>query len=423
MKNRFMKTVQFLEGLQIMPKTMPGLQKIKKALEQTDWYSQINPEKVIVVAGTNGKGSTCAILEALLQDAGQEVGFYSSPHLVSTVERIRLNGENISEENFVKVFEECESLIRGCDLSHFEALTLMAGHYYFSPKWNQNLDYVIFEVGLGGTYDATNAFPHRFSVITALGFDHVNILGKTLPEIAKNKFGIVHQDNLVIYRKLDSELFSLRDEVFKKTHSRGLEVEPAQFTVHQENHRLIYNLKTKWGNTNLALQGARGAENAMAALTCFAALGFDPAQHLTALENVKWAGRMQLIDWPGAPCPVYLSGDHNPQGIQSLIEILENMRWKRLHVLIGIGIDKNADEILSALMGLHNMQLHLTVTPFKGRYLDQYPEAFASQALVKNENPVIALQQVCEKAEAGDLILITGSLYLVGEILKARTEN
>lgn len=418
MKNKYLKTVQFLEGLQIMPKTMPGLDKIKKALTQTDWYGEIDPEKVIVVAGTNGKGSTCAMLEALLLDANQSVGFYSSPHLVSTTERIRTNGESISEENFVKVFEQCETLIKDCELSHFEALTLMAGHFYFSKNWNQKLDYIIFEVGLGGTYDATNAFPHRYSVITPLSIDHSNILGKTLPEIAKNKFGIIQSQNTVIHQHLEGDVQNLFQFFLKQTDSHGIEVSKGSFELSQISNETEYILNSKWGAAKLSLLGQRAVENALTALTTMAALGFDPSLYLKSLSQVNWPGRMQKIKWPGAGCPVYLSGDHNPQGIQSLVEILKNFSWENLFLVIGIGVDKEADEMLSELLKLKNSQLYLTVTPFKGRLLDQYPETITAKAQFKNENPVITLQKAAEAASEKDLIVVTGSLYLVGEILK-----
>lgn len=418
MKNKYLKTVQFLESLQIMPKAMPGLHKIKKAFEQTEWYASIDPEKVIVVAGTNGKGSTCAMLEALLKEARQKVGFYSSPHLVNTTERIRLNGESISEENFVKIFEECEHLIRLCQLSHFEALTLMAGHYYFSESWNQKIDYVIFEVGLGGTYDATNAFPHRFSVITSLGIDHSHILGKSLSDIAINKFGIIQSNNTVIYQVFPSEIKTLLTDVLKSTHSQGHEVELSSLQVKKDLQTPQYILKSKWGETFLSLLGKRAGENASNALTVMAALGFDPSLYLKALNQVEWQGRMQKIEWPGAGCPVYLSGDHNPQGVESLLEILKDFSWNRIHLVIGVGADKDANEIFQTLSQLKNLNLYLTVTPFKGRYLDQYPEDVLQKSIFQNENPIIALQKAAEEASTEDLIVVTGSLYLVGEILK-----
>ncbi|MEQ1723805.1 MAG: hypothetical protein ABL930_11560, partial [Pseudobdellovibrio sp.] len=225
MSYTYEQVVNYLEGLQIMPKSMPGLEKIKLALAETDWYADINPNKVVVVSGTNGKGTTCAALESLLLDAKQKVGFYSSPHLVSTTERIRLNGASITESEFLKVFEQCLILIKKFELSHFEALTLMAGHYFFSSQWSLRLDFAIFEVGLGGTFDATNAFPHKFCGITKLGLDHVNILGDNIVEIAKNKFGIVSKKSIVVHHKLPIEVIDLKQQVQKITNSNWVEAE------------------------------------------------------------------------------------------------------------------------------------------------------------------------------------------------------
>ncbi len=423
MKTRYDQVVEFLESLQIMPKTMPGLQKIQKALQQTNWFSASDPEKVIVVAGTNGKGSTCAMLEALLLHAHQKVGFYSSPHLVSTNERIRLNGESISESDFIQLFEKCEEIIRSCELSHFEALTFMAGHYYFSEDWNHNLDYVILEVGLGGTYDATNAFAHRYSVITPIDFDHTNILGKTLAEIAPNKWGIVQKDNTVVYQPVAEEISAMVHQILALTNSKGIEVEAAVIDIQKHENDPNYILKSKWGETFLSMKGARAGQNAMTALTSFAALGFDPSLHLKALNTVNWRGRMQKIDWPGMACPVYLSGDHNPHGIQSLIEILKDYSWSTLHVMVGIGYDKDADEMLSGLTKLSNAKLYLTETPFKGLRTSQYPIQFINLATLKNENPILLLQAIADQAGATDLVIVTGSLYLVGEILKMRPDS
>ena len=397
---------------------MPGLEKIKRALVKTPWYQNLDPQKIIVVAGTNGKGSTCAMLESLLLEADQRVGFYSSPHLISTTERIRFNGAAITEDNFVQVFHECEELIKNCELSHFEALTLMAGQFYFSDNWKLQLDYVIFEVGLGGTYDATNAFPHAYSVITTLGLDHTNILGNTLAEVAQNKFGIVQAGNTVIHQPLHPSLKHLKEDVEEETNSQWYEVPEATYSVIRHSREPEYRIKTMWGQANLALPGERAAQNAMAALYTFEKLGFSPILYMHALADTNWPGRMQKTFWPHIAAPVYLSGDHNPDGIKSLLNILNDFSWNNLHIIVGIGIDKNADDMLAELVQLKNCHLHLTVTPFKGRKLSEYPEKYLAIAKSKNENPIEILNSLKDQTTKEDMILITGSLYLVGEFLK-----
>jgi dihydrofolate synthase / folylpolyglutamate synthase len=420
--NSYLETVQFLESLQIMPKSMPGLEKIKRALVITDWYEKIDPGKVIVVAGTNGKGSTCAILESLLLEANQKVGFYSSPHLVSTTERIRSEGKSISENDFVQLFKECEQIIRICELSHFEALTLMAGHYYFSKTWNKNLDFIIFEVGLGGTYDATNAFPHHVSVITALGLDHTNILGDSIQEVAKNKFGIIQNNNAVIHHELPLEIRELIQMYERQTESTWIKADAAQIEI-KKGKSPEYYLFYGGVKTRLNILGPRGAQNAMTALKVFEHLGFDPAKALPALGKVTWPGRMQKIDWPGIKAPCYLSGDHNPQGIKSLVEILKDFQWDRLHILAGIGVDKKAEEMLSELSELKNAKFYLTETPFKGLQLNAYPKKYLDMAAIKDKNPIKALNEMRAVVAENDLVIVTGSLYLVGEVLKFSLEN
>ena len=417
----YSEVVKKLEALQIMPKTMPGLEKIKKSLVQTDWYAQLDANKIIVVAGTNGKGSTSAALEALLLEAGQNVGFYSSPHLVSTTERIRVNGKPISEELFVELFLSCESLIQSCELSHFEALTLMMGDYFFNSKWKQELDYAILEVGLGGLYDATNAFPHKFNVITKLGLDHINILGSTLPEIAKNKFGIVGKKSIVVHQPLQEELYDLKMQYQKETNSNWVEVPKVHWEVKKNRQEPKYVVHYESEKFEINLLGERAVENVMTAITTFEVLGFLPTGHTQALNKVQWQGRMQKSDWPSIKAPVYLSGDHNQQGVESLIKILKDFNYQNLHLVVGIGVDKDADTMLDALLGLDNVKIYLTETPFKGRKIEDYPASAVAKSVFHSADLKTVLDVVGKSAIEEDLCVVTGSLYLVGQFLGYKT--
>lgn len=411
----YVEVVSYLESLSIMPKTMPGLDKVKKALAETDWYQKIDPEKVIIVAGTNGKGTTCACLERLLISAKQQVGFYSSPHLVETTERIRTNGVKISKEVFVNTFDKLKSLIDKYELTHFEALTLMTGDIFFAQN---KLDYAIFEVGLGGTFDATNAYPHVTSVITSLSLDHTNILGNSLLDVAKNKFGIVQNHNQVIHTIFPSELIPLKKLTEEKTQSNWFAALPYSMEVEKTDQEPNYILKSNWGSAYLSLLGNRAVENANLALTIFFKLGFDPKKHMASLAHVYWPGRMQKITWPNALCPIYLSGDHNPAGMQSLIEILNNFRYNQLHLIVGIGVDKDAEEMLGVLLKLDHIKLYLTETPFKGRKLSSYSERFLQAAKDQDVDAIALLNRVSIAAKPDDLIIVTGSLYLVGKVLQ-----
>lgn len=432
---RFLQIVQRLEALGIMPKTAPGLDKIKRALVKKDWYLKINPKKVIVVAGTNGKGSTCAILEALLHHAGKRVGFYSSPHLIKTTERIRLQGKQISESLFCDAFSANEALIKEFQLSHFESLTLIAADIFFSKKFTDELDFVILEVGLGGTFDATNAFDHHWSVITKLGLDHVDILGSTLKEIASNKFGIIRPHSVVVHHPLDESLRDLVRDVRDSTQSTWIPAKSGskkQPDVRHGSEELeVFN--THWGPAQLSLIGSRAIENAMTALTLFEQLGLDPKKHLEALQNVSWPGRLQKVFLPKFGFSVLLSGDHNEQGIDSLIETLRDRYLDHevslesgpriFHFIVGIGQDKKCEPMLEKLFGFDEgrSKIYLTETPFKGRKLENYPEKMRAAAAFSHQDINVILKLISEsgRLKDSDVVIITGSLYLVGDVLKS----
>lgn len=413
----FAEVVAFLESLQIMPKTMPGLQKMQAAFADTDWFSQIDPGRIIIVAGTNGKGTTCAALESLLVTANQNVGFYSSPHLVSTTERIRINTEDISEKNFVALFMRCRQLIEKHGLTHFESLTLMAAEHFFGPNRPCELDFAIFEVGLGGEFDATNALPHKYCIITKIGLDHTNILGHTIQDIAHAKFGVVGRKNIVVHHKLPEEVLPQMAEVRKRTNSNWVEAEqavlavstgsPPRYFVERDDLRIAVNVL-----------GKRGGENISSAITMFHVLGFDLRSSFSGLNTIKWGGRMQQIDASFLPCPLYVSGDHNEQGIDSLIDILRDFKRERLHVVVGIGIDKDADIMLEKLFALPDTKVYLTETPFKGRKIGDYSEVFLKKASAAHPDCREILYAVAQNASAADLCVVTGSLYLAGAVMK-----
>ncbi len=415
-----------LEKLSVMPKEMPGIDKIRRALADTDWFQKIDAKKVIVIAGTNGKGSTCAILEALLTAAGQSVAFYSSPHLIDTTERIRVNRRQITKEHFMQLHQKNSERIAKFELTHFEALTLMAADYFFSESWGHQLDFAIFEVGLGGAFDATNAIPHATSVVTSLSLDHTAILGSNLQAIAKNKFGIVQKGNVVVHHPLPLEVRPLQKEIQLQTESiwyNSVAVLVETVPSHLMGAAPGYFLQTPWGRAEINLLGQRAGENAATALTVFETLGFSPKPYLHALNQIEWQGRMQRVRWPGLPAALYVSGDHNPDGVNSLLRLLTDFQWEKIHVIAGIGKDKDSSEMLEQLTSLKNCNLYLTETPFKGLALAEYPEKFKNLAKLLNADSASILNQLVQTVSEKDLVLVTGSLYLVGDVLKKIATN
>ena len=415
---RFQQIVNYLEARTMMPTRPPSLESTKTALLKSGLFQKLDPAKNIIVAGTNGKGTVCATLSRLLHSAGTRVGLYTSPHLVYTTERIRIAEQEISKEQFVAAFDAVFTWIEKENLTHFEALTLIAAWIFYSGVLSIPVEYAIWEVGLGGRFDATNAIPHQHCGITRLGLDHQNLLGDSLTAIAAEKFGVVSKGNTVVFSPMETCLEPLKSEVIRKTNSTWV----AAAKIESINSHAV---RTPWGQAELALVGDRAAENTATALSLFAQLGFDPSKHLGALSQVQWPGRFQRLTCStlSCACPIYLSGDHNPQGIESLLSILQRMAWNTLHIVIGIAHDKDATQMLQKLSELKSVKLYLTETPYKTRPLAEYPRIWREKAVTENPDVMDLLRTLGTQAQADDLIIVTGSLYLVGKVLAAAPER
>lgn len=420
--NAFAEALQDLERRGVMPLRVPSLGPTREALARLGLFERIDPRRVILVAGTNGKGSTSKTLETLLLDAGRRTGLYVSPHLVDYRERISVGGQSVTPEDFVQAWQAVATATSDLMLSHFEMLTVMAAWIFFAGVVGEPVQDAIFEVGLGGIWDATNAIPHRTAVICRLGLDHQDLLGSSIVEIARNKFGIVSQDAVVIHLPLPEEVQSLKTETERVTDSRWIEASGAEARVDASGRIPRFFLNSRWGQTEISLPGLRGAENMNLALHAFEALGQDPASHLHALAHVVWPARMQRLEVADAPCPVYLSGDHNPQGIESLLEILGHFKYERLRLVVGVGTKKDLDGILAPLLARPSTDLWLTRASFQGRSREQYG-SWLQRSHGFFENPLRALSAALRGASAEDLCVITGSLYLAGDVLKLLAER
>lgn len=376
--------------------------RAKKAFELTNIH--VDPSKIILVAGTNGKGSTSAMLAHLLRSASKRVGLYTSPHLVKINERINL-AEDITNDEFVESFEYAHSL--GLELSHFEYLTIMACHHFFIRN---HVDYAIFEVGCGGLYDATNAIPHNTCVITKIGFDHEDLLGHTIEAIAGNKFGIIDRSgstkqkviHMPFNNKSVEELATKYDAIFVKS---------CDFEMHVSDQN-EFSLETKYGRAKLALPGRRACENAALALTAFCELGYNPSTYMDSLHDVKWPGRMSSIKLFGKT--VFVSGDHNDQGIDSLLDILKTCSYENIHIVVGIAKDKAYEDMLNKLAQVRNSRVYLTETTCKPRLIEDYGE-WLSKCTAYDKDWINLIKTI--DASSNDMILITGSLYLVGSAM------
>lgn len=386
---------------------------VSRALAALGLMDRIDASRVVVVAGTNGKGSTCAFLEALLRGAGQDVLLFTSPHLERITERLR-RGSEISESDWLRSWLRIRPTVLELGLTRFQALTVLAIEW----GWRDNPPtWAVLEIGIGGLLDPVNAIPHHWNCVTSLGRDHEAQLGGTLASIARNKLGIVTPGSTLVFapfpEEAEHELAELpaRIGAFRQRACPEWSVEVLPASLNQDPGWI---LESPWGKARLGLPGSRAGQNAMLALTLFEELGFDPSLQLAALEGTRWPGRMERLDVPGIQAPIYLSGDHNPQGMESLLELLRFYPRQRLRVLAALARDKDPEAVLGPLLSLPDAEVTLTQTPFKGIDPSLLPLSVRSKA-VRLESDLEKAWDICLKsAKPGDLILVTGSLYLVG---------
>ena len=425
----YFKTLQEVQDIisqgPLIPKSPPSLNRTKGAFNSLP-IKELSSQKNILVAGTNGKGTTAKTLQILLTEDGKYVGLFTSPYLMSICESIQINGEPISEHLFIECFHHIFDMYKKWNLSYFETLTLMASYLFFTNRLLPPVEYAIFEVGMGGLWDATNVIPHNISIITQIGYDHQHLLGDTLEDIAKNKLGIVHKNNHHVIGSSafdeNPKLHQLKQKTIQET--KAIWHHSDQYTYQTEilhgkpkGFISIYDQRQE-----MNLLGQRAAENSAMALKCYEVLGFDPKKALKSLKKVKWEGRMHRESLSFCKCPVYFSGDHNQQGVKSLIAILSDLSYQNIYFLVGISQMKNPKDILPDLLNIKNSRTYLTTAQFKGRTKKDYVQ-WLNQVNGYIENPIKALHQVCHQCQKDDLMVVTGSLYLIGELMSYTRNN
>lgn len=392
---------------------------------------------VIHVAGTNGKGSTVAFLRALLEAAGLSVHVYTSPHLVRFHERIRLGQKNgtgqlVAEATLVDAFERCERANEGAPITVFE-MTTAAAFLLFAEH---PADILLLEVGLGGEFDATNVIDTvKASVITPISIDHAEYLGNTIDEIAAAKAGIIKANTPVIVARQN---FSAAEALIERKAARlgaPLFVAGQDFDAHREDGRLIY--RDEAGLLDLPLPrliGAHQINNAATAIATLRASGFDFSHEVyeRGMRRVEWPARMQPLTRGSLAALVpqgselWLDGGHNPEGGQVIAEAfkaLQHLESKPLHLIVGMLATKDARAFLDAFSSQAET-LHAIPIPSQkvARTPDEICDLARSVGLnaEKADDAASAIKALIA-AQNGkpSRILITGSLYLAGEILAA----
>ncbi|ALF11692.1 bifunctional folylpolyglutamate synthase/dihydrofolate synthase [Parageobacillus thermoglucosidasius] len=408
---------------------------IKPGLERMEWMMEKlgHPERrvrAIHVAGTNGKGSTVSYLRHILQAAGYSVGTFTSPYVEKFNERISVNGRPIRDKEIVELVraiqplaEELETTELGAP-TEFEVITAMM-FYYFGKKNIQ--DVVIIEAGLGGRFDSTNVIYPILSIITNIGYDHMNILGETLEKIALEKAGIIKSGVPVITAVNQPEAWAViagkAKSLKAKTYRLGEDFSIVQHEANEDGERFsVETVFSQYPDLNITMFGAHQVQNAAVAVMaadylrmCYSFL-IEKEHIYEGLEKAKWIGRFERIS--NKPL-IIIDGAHNAEGIRSLVDTVRlHYPNKDVHVLFAALADKPLEQMIPPLAGIAKT---ITFTSF------DFPRAASAEQLAALcDHPDKAcitdwerwLKEKRKQKRSDDLFLITGSLYFIAEVRK-----
>ncbi|HKD18539.1 MAG TPA: Mur ligase family protein [Thermoanaerobaculia bacterium] len=375
----------------------------------------------VLVAGTNGKGSTAATLDAIVGAAGLSAGLYTSPHLERVNERIRIRGEDIGDGELDAELREvfaAADLSPAIPLTYFEAMTAAA----FTAFVRRSLDLAVLEVGLGGRYDATNVAPAVLSVVTSISLDHVEDLGGTIAAIAFEKAGVFRGGRPVLVASRRLEALAVFEDVARQTgatlHRLGEEI-----SIGIEESSVLgtrFSLATPAGRYDLAmpLAGMHQVENAAAAVRAAELLSplirIDLAAVARGVASVRWPGRLERFYVRGRT--VLVDGCHNADGARALAEFLAESDLEA-DLVFGAMADKDVETMGRALapavgrirfVRASDSPRAATPEELRRRFAPGRPDACASESLAAALEELLA-------ASAADPIIVAGSLYLVGE--------
>ncbi len=417
-QNAYQKSLDYLYSLEKFGMIF-GLTQVERILDAVG-----NPHKeiqAIHIGGTNGKGSTAAMMSSILQKEGYRVGLYTSPHLVRFTERIKVNGKEIEEAEVAALTESMREEIEAAGVAppftFFDFTTAMALSYFHRKL----VDLAILEVGLGGRLDSTNVVDPLISIITNIAKDHEGVLGKTISKIAREKAGIIKKGKPLITADTQPQVLRLFSKICQGRGSPFFRVGKEFRYVRAEDGDLDYEgLHRKLWSVHLNLKGYHQAVNATTALGAMEVLeelGYSVSTDamIDGLREVDWPGRLELVS--SSP-RVVLDGAHNPAGALVLKESLKKeFQYDRLLLIVGIMKDKDIQSMLHLLAPLAD---HIILTqPHTDRAA---PPALLKKALDPNGKKAEIAEDLKEAIERGlaltreeDLLCITGSLYTVGE--------
>ena len=420
-------TLKYLEQLRILGSNY-GLERTERLLELLG-----NPHKkikLIHIAGTNGKGSTSAILGEMLIEHGYKVGFFNSPHLEEIEESIRINNRNIKEEEFVDLINKVKPYVEKVveeGFNHpteFEVLTCIMFLYLY----NQKVDFGIIEVGLGGRLDSTNVLTPILSIITSISLDHINILGNTIEEITNEKAGIIKRGVSVI-------TCVQKDDALKVIATKAIEEKSNLIIVNPNNYKFVevykeksiyqkvlVKLKDKEEILNLSLLGKHQIINLSLALEALKELEnldyikLDINKVKLATENVKWKGRLEVLSENPY---IVVDGAHNVDGVKYLRNNLgEYFNFNNLYLILGVLGDKDIENMLEIIVPMANEVYTVTSNSVRAKNAEELKNEVLkyNKSCLSFEEYEEAAKYAISKAQENDLILASGSLYMIGSM-------
>lgn len=378
----------------------PGLGRIEKAMEILG-----NPQKnypVILVAGTNGKGSTVSYLSSILQEFGYKTGSFFSPHITRWSERIKINRREINNREVEKYEQVILGVAEKTDLTEFEASTALA-YTYFSDK---NVDFAVMEVGMGGRLDATNVAEEKLSVITRIDLDHMEFLGSSLEKIAREKAGIIKKSDVIICNVWD--VFDRKAEgIGKKAYALGRDFFFEEINADVDGNEFLYKGKKQFVIKTKML-GRHQMENASISARAGEELGIAEDAIAKGIEKARNAGRLEIIS--RSPLVVF-DAAHNPNGAQALKNAISLFRKKRSILVFGVMKDKDWKKMLDILR-----PDILVATEIKNERCEKAENIIKYYSGKAIEGPRKALEYAKSIAGREDLIIAAGSIYMLGEL-------
>lgn len=376
---------------------------------------------IVTVAGTNGKGSTCAMLESILLAAGHRVGLYTSPHLLRYNERVRIGGLAVDDDRLCRAFARVEAARRDVALTYFEFGTLAAWVLFSEAP----LDALVLEVGLGGRLDAVNALDADCAIVTSIGIDHTEFLGDSREEIGLEKAGIFRPCRPAIVADPCPPAALLR-------HAREI---GADLQCLGQTFGFVSELADGWmfwgrsgrrsGLAQPALRGDYQLQNASGCLAALDALAdrlpVDVDSVRKGLTEVRWPGRFQVI--PGPPT-VVLDVAHNPQAAEALARNLDAMGgFAATHAVFGMLRDKDIAAVCRAMRGQVTNWYAATLRTARGAGAAALAQGIRSTdarvEVQQFESPLAAFDAACGRARENDRIVVFGSFYTVADVMAA----